>query len=82
MVRVEGFQVDVFSSCGHHDSTEMNRAVIAQSVHALPAKLTGAGGMQCSRCTITIDFVVQYTESRQQETRAPTAREKRQGLEN
>jgi hypothetical protein len=55
--RVEGIQVDAISSCEHHDSTEMDRAVIAKLMLVMSADLTGIGCMQCLYCT-TLDFVV------------------------
>lgn len=33
--------MDANSSCGHHDSTEMSRTVVAKLVLAIPSKLTG-----------------------------------------
>lgn len=50
-------RVGAFSSCGHHDSTEMNRAVIAKLVRAMPAKVTGIGQVRRLYCTTT-DSVV------------------------
>jgi hypothetical protein len=59
VVRAEGrlSRVDAVSSCGHHDSTELNRAVIAKLVRAMPAKVTGIGQVRCLYCT-TLDFVI------------------------
>ena len=50
-------RVGAFSSCGHHDSTEMNRAVLAKLVRAMPARVTGIGQVRCLYCTTT-DSVV------------------------
>lgn len=49
--------MDAVSFRGHHDSTELNRAIIAKLVRAMLAKVTGIGRVRCLYCA-TLDFVV------------------------